>query len=165
MSDPSHLRASDADRERAAEALREHFAAGRLSEEELGERVDAAYRATTMREIEELWADLPRLPASPVARRAELAQRRAELRPQLLQHAGGAFAPFILCTVIWAASGANDSFWPAWLLIFPILFLGGNLWRMYGPAPQLDRVQAELQRQRRRHGGHRGRHSRRRGLS
>jgi hypothetical protein len=35
MSDPGRIRASDADRELAGEALREHFAAGRLSEDQL----------------------------------------------------------------------------------------------------------------------------------
>jgi hypothetical protein len=37
------LRAADAGRERTANDLRAHFAAGRLSEPELGERLDAAY--------------------------------------------------------------------------------------------------------------------------
>jgi hypothetical protein len=164
MSDPRQIRASDADREQAGQALRDHFAAGRLSDDELSERLDGVYRATTMQELEQLRVDLPPLPASPLSRRAELQQRRAELRPQLLQHAGGVFAPFVICTVIWAASGASGPFWPAWLLIFPVLFLGGNLWRMYGPAPQLDRVQAELQRRGHRHGGHRSRHRHRREL-
>jgi uncharacterized membrane protein YccC len=164
MSDPREIRASDADREQGAQALREHFAAGRLSDDELSERLDGVYRATTMQELEQLRGDLPALPASPLSRRAELQQRRAELRPQLLQHAGGAFVPFAICTVIWAASGASGPFWPAWLLIFPVLFLGGNLWRMYGPAPQLDRVQYELQHRGHRHGGHRSRHRRRREL-
>jgi uncharacterized membrane protein len=37
MSD-RQIRASSADRERVAEALRDHYAAGRISEDELGER-------------------------------------------------------------------------------------------------------------------------------
>jgi uncharacterized membrane protein YccC len=164
MSDPRQIRASDADREQAAQALREHFAAGRLSDDELSERLDGVYRATTMQELEQLRGDLPPLPASPLSRRAELQQRRAELRPQLLQHAGGAFTPFIICTLIWAASGANDSFWPVWVLIFPLVFLAGNIWRLYGPAPQIERVQAELQRRGHRRGGQRSRHPRRREL-
>jgi hypothetical protein len=164
MSDVPHIRASDADRERAAETLREHFAAGRLNEEELSERVDGVYRATTMQEIEQLWGDLPRLPPSPILRRAQLEQRRAELRPQLLQRAGGAFTPFVICALIWAASGASGEFWPAWVLIFPLIFIAGNLWRLYGPAPELDRVQAELQRRGHGRGRHGARHARRRGL-
>jgi hypothetical protein len=161
MSDPGEMRASDADRERAAEALREHFAAGRLGEEELGERIDAVYRASTVAELDRLHSDLPALPASRRVTREELVHRRAELRRQLLQHAGGAFSPFLICTLVWAASGAGE-FWPVWLLIFPVLFLAGNLWRLYGPAPELDRVQAELRhRGHRRHGHRRGRHTRR----
>jgi uncharacterized protein DUF1707 len=163
MSDPGQIRASDADRDQAAEALREHFAAGRLGEDELSERLDAVYRATTMQELEHLRGDLPNLPASPRASRAELQHRRAELRRQLLQRAGGAFTPFTICVVIWAASGADAPFWPVWLLILPLVFLARNVWRLYGPAPELDRVQAELQhrgRHQRPHG--RGRHSRRR---
>jgi hypothetical protein len=65
--------------------------------------------------------------------------------------------------VVWAASGAGE-FWPVWLLIFPVIFLAGNLWRLYGPAPELDRVQAELQRRGRRRHGHRGRRPHRREL-
>jgi len=164
MSDPGQMRASDAEREHAAEALREHFAAGRLSEAELSDRIDAVYEATTVPELEHLRGDLPSLPASPQASRAELAARRAELRRHLLQRAGGAFSPFLACTVIWAASGAHSAFWPVWLLIFPLLFLARNVWRLYGPAPELDRVQAELQHRPHRRDHRRGRHPRRREL-
>jgi len=153
------MRASDAERERAAEALREHYAAGRLERDEFDERLDAVYRAKTVEELHELHADLPDLPLSPQAQRAELAQRKAELRGRMLQHAGGAFTPFVICTVIWAATGADSAFWPAWLLIFPLLFLVRNGWRLYGPAPELERVARELEhrsRRRRHHRDHRG---------
>src|SRR3954464_6855410 len=53
------LRASDADRERVAQLLRDHYGAGRLSEDELSERGEAVYRARTMSELEALTADLP----------------------------------------------------------------------------------------------------------
>ena len=147
------MRASDAERERAAEALREHYTAGRLTREELDERLEAAYRATTVEELDELRADLPDLPLSPQARRAELAHRKAELRGRMLQHAGGALTPFLICTAIWAASGADSPFWPVWLLIFPLIFLVRNGWRLYGPAPELARVARELE-----HRSHRRRH-------
>ena len=48
MTDELDLRASDAERERVAASLREHCAAGRLTLEELSERLDEAYRARTM---------------------------------------------------------------------------------------------------------------------
>lgn len=59
MSEPPELRASDADRERVAEVLREAVAEGRLTMEEFDERLDAAYRARTYAELEPLTRDLP----------------------------------------------------------------------------------------------------------
>lgn len=60
------MRASDAERERTVENLREHFAEGRLTLEEFVERVQALYGATTREELE---APLHDLPAAPPARR------------------------------------------------------------------------------------------------
>ena len=42
--------------------LREHFVAGRLTFDELTERIDAALTAKTQRQIDRLMADLPRPP-------------------------------------------------------------------------------------------------------
>jgi hypothetical protein len=52
-------RASDAEREETVTRLREAAADGRLSVEELAERIDAAYAATTLAELEPLTGDLP----------------------------------------------------------------------------------------------------------
>jgi hypothetical protein len=53
------MRASDADRDRVAEALREAYAEGRLDVEEHNERIDLAYRAKTLGELSPLLSDLP----------------------------------------------------------------------------------------------------------
>ena len=53
------IRASDADRDRAASLLREHHAAGRLTAEEFHERMDRALEAKTLGELDELMNDLP----------------------------------------------------------------------------------------------------------
>ena len=53
------IRASDADRDRAAALLREHHAAGRLTAEEFHDRLDKALEAKTLGEIDELLVDLP----------------------------------------------------------------------------------------------------------
>lgn len=53
------MRVSDADRERAVAALREHLLAGRLMFEEFTERVDAALRARVTGELARLQDDLP----------------------------------------------------------------------------------------------------------
>ena len=58
-SDPG-IRASDEDRGRTAAALGEHYAAGRLTLEEFQERLDEAYAATTLGQLDSLMADLPR---------------------------------------------------------------------------------------------------------
>jgi hypothetical protein len=57
--DDASLRASDADREHAVVALREHLVAGRLTLEEFCERVDAALRAKVTGELAHLQDDLP----------------------------------------------------------------------------------------------------------
>jgi uncharacterized protein DUF1707 len=53
------LRASDADRERVADVLRDALAEGRLDMEEFGERLDATYKARTYGELAPITRDLP----------------------------------------------------------------------------------------------------------
>jgi hypothetical protein len=55
----TQLRASDADRDHALAQLREHYAAGRLSDAERQERAGAALAARTLGELSELMTDLP----------------------------------------------------------------------------------------------------------
>jgi len=165
MPEFSELRVSDQERERVAKEIREHFAAGRLTDDELDQRVAAVYAARTQSELADLRSDLPRLPATRAEQRAELAERRAHLQRRLLQQSGGALGLFVLCTVIWLASGAQGQFWPAWVAVVAAMPLLRNGWRMYGPAPELDRVEQELARRERGEGrrdARRERHRRRR---
>ncbi|MBR8641889.1 DUF1707 and DUF2154 domain-containing protein [Streptomyces tuirus] len=53
------LRASDADRERVADILRDALAEGRLDMEEFEERLDATYKARTYGELTPITRDLP----------------------------------------------------------------------------------------------------------
>jgi hypothetical protein len=55
-----NLRIGDAERDVAMTQLREHFVAGRLTFDELTERIDAALTAKTQRQIDGLMTDLPR---------------------------------------------------------------------------------------------------------
>ncbi|MFF7366139.1 DUF1707 SHOCT-like domain-containing protein [Streptomyces tricolor] len=70
--EPSGLRASHADRDRVVEVLTAAAADGRISAEELDERVEAALCARTLGELAVLTADLPEdpraLPAKEVVR-------------------------------------------------------------------------------------------------
>jgi hypothetical protein len=56
---PSELRASDADRDRIADLLREALAEGRLTPEEHSERVEGVLSAKTVGELEVFVRDLP----------------------------------------------------------------------------------------------------------
>jgi uncharacterized membrane protein len=53
------MRVSDADRERVTARLREHFAEGRLTQEELDERITATLKAKTFGDLRRVMADLP----------------------------------------------------------------------------------------------------------
>jgi hypothetical protein len=67
------LRIGDAERDTAMTQLREHFVAGRLTFDELTERIDAALVAKTKRQVDRLLADLPRPPRPPQVARSEAA--------------------------------------------------------------------------------------------
>jgi hypothetical protein len=63
------MRASDADREALTARLRDHYAEGRLTQDELDERVSAALSAKTFGELRTLTTDLPG-PVTPPPRTA-----------------------------------------------------------------------------------------------
>jgi hypothetical protein len=167
VSDPTDLRVSDQEREATALEIREHYAAGRLDDDELSSRLSAAYGAKTQSQLQAVRADLPALPASRTEQKAALAARRSELSRRLVQQTGAGMAPFVICTVIWAGSGATGFFWPVFALLAVVLPLVRDGWALWGPAPELDRVERNLQRradeaeQHRHH--HQRRHDHRRG--
>jgi hypothetical protein len=152
--DQPGLRVSDDDREKVVREIREHFAAGRLSEDELSQRVQTAYDARTSSELAAVRADLPKLPPTPAEQRAELVERRRALQRRTLQESGGAFVVFLICTVIWVAAGASGAFWPVWIALVALIPLARNGWRLYGPAPEFDRVEEELNQRQASHDAH-----------
>jgi hypothetical protein len=139
------LRVSDEQRDRAAQDIREHYAAGRLTDDELSDRVQAVYTARTEQALKKLLSDLPKLPASPAQQKAELAVRRSMLQRRLLQEAGGGSGAFLICTVIWLGSGASGFFWPIFVALGVLVPLVRNGWRLYGPAPEFDEIERELE--------------------
>jgi hypothetical protein len=64
-SNPS-IRASDKDRDRTAQLLSAHHAAGRLDAEEFTERLDRVYTAKTVDDLDALTADLPAIDLYPL---------------------------------------------------------------------------------------------------
>jgi hypothetical protein len=79
----SELRASDAERERVVAFLREHALLGRLTDDELEDRIGLAYASVTVGDLEKLIADLPRAarPAPAPARRHAPPQRHRRQGP------------------------------------------------------------------------------------
>ncbi len=65
------VRASDAERDQAAEILRAGYAEGRLSRAELDERLAVAYAAKTRADLRGLTSDLPGTTSAPAARDRE----------------------------------------------------------------------------------------------
>ena len=53
------MRVSDAEREAAAAELREHFASGRLDQEELDQRLNSVFAAKTRGDLNAVFTDLP----------------------------------------------------------------------------------------------------------
>ena len=105
------LRASDADRERAAGSLSRHAQEGRLTAEELEERLERAYAAKTVAELDELQRDLPaERPAAPAA----------ASRP-----------PFALLAVLLVAAGLAGTALVGHP-IAPLFLLAFVAWRMSG---------------------------------
>jgi len=144
VSDSSSLRVADVDRELLARELREHMLAGRLSAEEFEQRLGRAYAAATRGELDAVKADLP---MSPLALTTALAERTSTLRRRLAQEAGGGVAISALCVAVWAAGAGHHghgAFWPAWVIAVMLLPLLRNAWRLLGPAPDLESVEAHL---------------------
>ena len=135
------IRASDADRDRTAAALREHLAAGRLTTEEFDERLDKVYAAKTLGDLDGVMADLPRTdlgqPAGVSPHPAggpPLPEQRSD---GPVQASGSRFSPAwraawgswlgitLLFLVIWLVSGASGGLWFLWVPgIMGVLLLG-----------------------------------------
>ena len=122
----AHVRAGDADRERVAEALRRHFADGRLGPDEFEERLSAAYTARTMGDLYQLTADLPAEPRAyelPVPVSEPAPARRAPRRQVARQAQRAAFSAWLtaslVCWTIWliVLIGTREpaGFWPIWV--------------------------------------------------
>ena len=122
---PRHdVRASDAEREKVATALRDHAGDGRLDPEELEKRLDLAYAARTRGDLVPLLADLP--------------SEDEEKRPRPRSDEPGPLPPLVFVSlvliVIWAFSGAGY-FWPMWPIGAMVLAAIGSRGRHHHHGP------------------------------
>jgi hypothetical protein len=105
-----HLRVSDTERDDAANRLREHAAAGRLTIDELDGRLETALVAQTQGQLGALFEDLPaQAPHEPSSR-----ARNKALGLRI--HAGAYLSVSLAMIAIWAATGMGY-FWPLWPIL------------------------------------------------
>jgi Domain of unknown function (DUF1707) len=100
---------------------------------------------------------------------ADREQLADELREHLVAgrltpEGGGGLGIAAICVAIWLADGASGSFWPIWVIVAVLLPLVRDGWRLLGPAPDLEAVEAHLSARRARRLAHERRHTHRRGL-
>jgi Domain of unknown function (DUF1707) len=134
MADSPDLRASDHDRDQTADALRQHYSAGRLDSDEFEQRLNAAYAARTHGELAALSSDLPALPPPPPTT-MEVA-RRSLASHELVRNATAGGGAFVLATVVWAVTGADGAFWPKWVLVLTAISIYRGFRRRGGPEPR-----------------------------
>ena len=95
-----HIRVSDADRDRVTARLRDHFAAGRLTPDELDQRVSATVNAKTYGDLRSVMTDLPEPAQVPL--RAEQRPPRA-VPPWTVRRRGPRVLPLMLLVLLVAA--------------------------------------------------------------
>ena len=115
------MRPSDDARQRAADALRTHYAEGRLDETELERRVELAYAARTRADLKALFGDLPWNPRSRARQDGFWSFQRNILRAHTAAYVGVNSG----LVGIWAATGGGE-FWPAGSLGGWGAFRGGH---------------------------------------
>jgi hypothetical protein len=155
MANDPRIRASDADRDRTAALLREHLAAGRLTDEEFNERLDKTYAAKTLGDLDQLLSDLPgidlyHLPDHSVERRGPsgfglpwlLAPRGARGISPAWRAAWGSWVTVSLVAFLaWLLSGHPANLWFLWVGGVYGIILAGR-WLSGGQPPrQRDRSQ------------------------
>jgi hypothetical protein len=122
MSEPQ-LRVGDAARRGAADALQRHYVDGRLSAEELAERVRQATAARTRAELDAVLHDLPPLFApghtesSPTPATDAPPGRRAGMTGDVRLHLTLYALTMLLLTAIWLVTTPGRYFWPIWAML------------------------------------------------
>ncbi|MGI8333272.1 DUF1707 SHOCT-like domain-containing protein [Actinomadura scrupuli] len=163
MTGPDYLRVGDAERDKMAESLHEHFVQGRLDREELDERLAATLTAKTAGELREIDRDLPKPPAAyhpgayapgaaaegwggppwaahrRLARRQGMAPAHHHHGPRPLRLLLAAALIVVIATAFsgWAAFAVLRVFFVIWLVMAVVGMAHGRRWhRMHRPPPR-----------------------------
>src|SRR4051812_40415245 len=103
------VRVGDAERRQAVATLQRHYVDGRLTAEELEERIGRTLAARTTDQLVAPQRDLPRLDAAPVGSR----RRDRGLRA----HATSYLMVMALLVTIWLLTTPGGYFWPIWPML------------------------------------------------
>jgi len=142
----SKLRASDLDRHQTVEFLRQHAGEGRLTTEELEERIEHAYGAKTIGELVAVTADLP---ADPRATAGLLRINQippdpgTRFRYKLVRQVRRWATIDLAAVLTWMFTG-HGSFWPAYVILLSLLAI------LFRVSRYLERGYFERSRRRRR---------------
>lgn len=113
----AHLRASDGDRELVNELLGTAYAEGRLTPDELDERLDAAAQAHTLGELPALLEDLVVVGPpvhTPSDRHVEAERRYRKQRQDALWQF---LIPTVICWIIYLAATRGAMAWPVFVML------------------------------------------------
>jgi Domain of unknown function (DUF1707) len=118
------LRVSDADRDQAVAELSEHFQAGRLTADELDERIGLALRARTGNELACVLADLPAAPTASALPSGDGPAGGGPTAPRAARTALPGWMVAVACVslVLTVASGfGHDVLIPWWLIPIAVI--------------------------------------------
>jgi hypothetical protein len=126
---PTPIRIGDTERDEAVSALGDHFAAGRLSREELDERIDQAVQAKFSTDLEPLFADLPKAAAEPIRSGPGAGRTQRAPSPLFL------LFPLMVIGLVVTAIAINAP-WLVWGLVwfFVLSRFWGRRWAGHHPA-------------------------------
>jgi hypothetical protein len=138
MSDPfpvplpsDQLRVGDAERQQAVSALGDHYAAGRLDQDEFDTRVQAAYASRTRVDLQGLFGDLPEpAPFRPLPAPGFQAGRVARERPSGRRGPALAGVPVFPVLIVLAIVASALMRFPIFPIVLFLWFgLGRRAWR------------------------------------
>jgi uncharacterized protein DUF1707 len=128
------LRVSDADRDAALAELSEHFETGRLTSDELDERIGRAIRARTGQDLADLMADLPAA-SRPEAGRGQVGSTSTGAGPAGRRTLTAALVVTLAAVVTAAIVAASLTRWhghgfvvPGWVIVAAFI-----AWRRLAP--------------------------------
>ena len=127
LSKAPDLLVSDADRERVADQLRQHYEAGRLTLEEFQERLDEVHAARTESALAEVLRQLPSATPRPSVRPRDTRWRSLALQYVVVNG---------IAVLIWALSDPHNDFWPKWVFLVTLIMFAR---RAFGPGHHHDR--------------------------